>query len=266
VRAKCPAVTVSPSEGVAGPAAQGQGAGLPEGFGRARTADRHPPSVGPPCCPGRRRRWPPRIVGGSPGPRGHTPSPCRGHGGVSRGPVWPGWATPVVPGGERRVWRPRAPLWGGCHARPAGGVIQGGARSDDAGGDGAPLPVYRGAVWPGWAIQAVPRGRQVWLPPPLGRLSSAPRWGSHPGGARSDAAGGNGAHLRVYRGHKNGAGEADGGRKGRPSTTGRYRTPAAPQVDSVPPPPLSPCRPRAPTRKRRPWHPRGRRVQRRRRR
>jgi len=200
VGARCTAGTVPPSKGVAGPAAQGQGVGLPEGFGWARRADRHPPSVGPRCCPGRRRWWPPRIVGGPPEPRGHAPSPCRGHGGVSGGPLWPGWATQVVPGGERPVWRPPAPLWGGNQARPAGGVIQGGAWSDDAGGDGAPLPVTRVAVGPGWAIQAVPRGRRVWHPPPLGRLSRASRWGSHPRGARSDAAGADGAHLRVYRG------------------------------------------------------------------
>jgi len=63
---------------------------------------------------------------------------------------------------------PGPPLWGGCHARPAAGVSQGGARSDATGGDGALLPVYRGAVWPGRAIQAVPWGRRVWLPPPSG--------------------------------------------------------------------------------------------------
>jgi len=206
----------SPSKGVAVLAAQGQGVGLPEGLGRARTANRHPPSVGPWCCPGLRQRWPARIVGGVPGTRRHAPALCGGLGGVSGGSVWPRWATQVVPWGERRVWSPPAPLWGGCHARPAGGVIQGGGRSDAAGGDGAPLPVYRGAVWPERAIQAVPRGRRVWLPPPLGRLSRAPRWGSHPGGRGATPREATGRTCECTGAHKNGAGGADGGRTGRP--------------------------------------------------
>jgi len=107
VEARCPAVTVLPSKGVAVPAAQGQGAGLPEGYGRARTANRHPSSVGPGCCPGQRRRWLPRIVGGPPGPRGHAPSPCGGHGGVSGGLVWLRWATRAVPGGGAGYCAPR---------------------------------------------------------------------------------------------------------------------------------------------------------------
>ena len=43
---ECPAVTVPPSKGVAVPAAQGQGAGLPEGFGRAKKANQRPPQCG----------------------------------------------------------------------------------------------------------------------------------------------------------------------------------------------------------------------------
>jgi len=99
-----------------------RGAGLPEGHGRARTANRHPPSVGPGCCPGQRRRWPPRIVGGPPGPSRHATLPCGGHGGVSGGLC--GWGGPHKPcqGGAGY----RAPLWVGCHARFAGRVIQGG--------------------------------------------------------------------------------------------------------------------------------------------
>jgi len=46
VGARCPAVTVPNSKGVAVPAAQGQGAGLPEGLGRSKTANRHPPQCG----------------------------------------------------------------------------------------------------------------------------------------------------------------------------------------------------------------------------
>jgi len=117
-----------------------RGAGRPQGHGRARTANRHPPSVGPGCCPVQRRRWPPRVVGGPPGPRGHAPSPRGGHGGSSGGLCGRGGPHKPCRGG-RRVWRPplgrltRAPRWRG---RP------GGARSDAAGGDGAPLPVYRG--------------------------------------------------------------------------------------------------------------------------
>jgi len=164
VGARGPAVTVPPSKGVAVPAAQGQGAGLPEGYGRARTANRHPRSVGPWCCLGQRRRGPPRIVGGPPGPREHALAPCGGHGGVSGGPVWPGWATQAVPAG-RRVWRPPPPL-GRLSRAPRWRTYPGGARSDATGGDGAPLPVYRGAVWPGWATQAVPWGAPG-MPPRL---------------------------------------------------------------------------------------------------
>jgi len=40
----------------------------------------------------------------------------------------------------------------------------------------------RGAVWLGWATQAVPGGRRVWRPPPLGRMSRAPRRRNRPGG------------------------------------------------------------------------------------
>jgi len=86
---------------------------------------------------------------------------------------------------------PPAPRpWGGCYARPAGG-------------DGAPLPVYRGAVWPGWATQGVPGGggSPGMAPPPRSPLEAAvpraPLGGIHPGGPRSDAAGGDGASLRV---------------------------------------------------------------------
>jgi len=181
VGARFPAVTVPPSKGVAVPAAQGQGAGLPEGFGLAKTAKRHPPSVGPGCCPGWRRRWPPRTVGegGPPGPRGHAPSPCGGPGGVSGGPVWPRWATrggPGVGGGPPSMAPRPAPVRGGCYARPAGG-------------GGAPLLLFRGAEWPGWARQAVPQGRRVWLPPPpparWGGCHARPAGGGIQGGARS---------------------------------------------------------------------------------
>jgi len=110
VGASCPAVTVPPSKRDAVSAAQGQGAGLPEGFGRAGTANRHPPSVVLGCCPGRRWLWPPRIARGPSGPRGHAPSPCRGHGRVSRGPMWPRFATQVVPGrGIAGYGAPRPP-------------------------------------------------------------------------------------------------------------------------------------------------------------
>jgi len=198
VGARCPAVTVPPSKGVAVPAVQGQGAGLPEGYGRAGMANRHPPSVGPGCCPGQRRRGPPRIVGGRPGPRGHAPAPCGGHGGVSGGPVWPAWATQAVPGG-RRVWRP-PPSLGRLSRAPRWRMYPGGARSDATGGDGAPLPVYRGAVWPGWATQAVRLGAPGMPPRLWGCCHARPAGGVIQGGARSDAAGGDGAPLPEYRG------------------------------------------------------------------
>jgi len=190
VGARFPAVTVPPSNGVSVPAAQDQAAGLPEGVGRARTANRHPPSVGPACCPGSRQRWPPRIVGVPAGAKGACAVTVRG----TRGRVRGACVAEVCHtrrarrGGSPGRAPPRAPLQGGCYPRPAGG-------------GGASLPVHRGAVWPGWARQTVPRGPRVWLPhPPLRRLSRAPCWGSHPGGARSNAAGGDGAPLRRYRG------------------------------------------------------------------
>ena len=135
-----------------------RGAGLPEGHGRARTANRHPPSVGPGWCPGQRLRWPPRIVGAPPGPRGHAPSPRGGHGCVSGGLC--GWGGPhkpcrggsgygaphseaaftrapreESPRGGRMVW---CPLRGGCHARPAGGVTHGGRGATPRGATGRP--------------------------------------------------------------------------------------------------------------------------------
>ena len=58
---------------------------------------------------------------------------------------------------------------------------------------------YGGVVWPAWAAQAVAGGRLVWRPP-LGRLSRVPRWRRHPGGARSEAARGDGAPLPGNRG------------------------------------------------------------------
>ena len=87
VGARHPAVTVPPSKGVAVPAAQGQGAGLPEGVGRAKTANRRPPQCGARVLPRLApvRAAPDRGGVGPPGPRGHAPSPCEGHGGVSGG-------------------------------------------------------------------------------------------------------------------------------------------------------------------------------------
>ena len=213
VEARCPAVAVPSSEGVAVPAAQGQGEGLPEGNGRTRTANRHPPRVGPGCCPDQRRRWPPRIVRGPPGPRGHAPSPCGGHGGVSGGPVWPGWATKAVPAG-RRVWRP--PPLGRLSRAPRWRTYPGGARSDAAGGDGAPVPVYRG----GDVVGVGHTGRAVGAP----GMAPALWGGCHARPAGGFIQGGRGATPRKaterpcqFTGaHKNGAGGADGGRTGRP--------------------------------------------------
>jgi len=94
--------------------------------------------------------------------------------------------------------------------------MQVGARSDAAGGDGTPLPVYRGAVWPGWAIQAVPRGRRVWLPPIWGGCHARPARGiiQEERGAKPWEA--TGRTCECTGAHQNGAGGADGGRTGRP--------------------------------------------------
>jgi len=230
VGARCPAGTVPPSQRVAVPAAQGQRAGLPEGFGRAKTANRHPPSVGPGCCPGWRWRWPPRIVGGWPaGANGACAVTVRG----TRGRVRGACVAEVghtrrarSGGGSPSMASPPAPLRGGCYTRPAGG-------------GGAPLPVYRGAVWPGRASQAVPRGRRVWLPPPpllLGRPSRAPCWGSHPGG---------GAEQRRWR--RRGAPASVQGpiKKGQAGPTGVGRGRRRLRAVTVPPlpPPSWECRP-----------------------
>jgi len=220
--ARCPAVTVPFSEGVAVPAAQSQRAGLPEGFGRARTANRHPPSVGPGCCPGWRRRWPPRIVGGPAGAKGACAVTVRGTRGRVRG------ARVAEVGHKRRARRegspgvvpPPAPLRGGSYARPAGG-------------DGAPQPVYRGAPWLRQARQAVPRGRQVWLPPPPppsgAAVTRAPLGDSSRGGAERRRGRRRGVPASVQGAIKTGqAGPTGGGRGGR-------RLPAV-TVPPLPPP------------------------------
>jgi len=209
--ARCPAVTVRPSKGVAVPAAQGQRAGPPEGFGLSRAANWHPPSVGPGCFPVRCRRWPPRIVGGPPGPRGHAPSPCGGHGGVSGG---------------------------ACVAE-----VDHTSRA-------------RGEA-PGMAPPGPPSGAAV----TRASLGESPR-----GGAERRRGRRRGAPASVQGHIKTGqAGPTGVGRGGRrlPVVT----VPPLPlKLGVSSPSPLSSSRPRVPTRTRRPWHPRGRRVLRRRRR
>ena len=110
---------------------------------------------------------------------------CQGGLGGRCGPHQAGleWA------GDRRVWRPRpAPVRGACYVRSAGGGA-------------APLLVYRGAVWPGRATPAVPRGRRVWLPPPPAgvAVTRTPLGESSRGGAER-AAGADGAPQLVYTG------------------------------------------------------------------
>jgi len=103
------------------------------------------------AVPGERRVWrPPSLWGGwharpadgvIQGKRGATPLEATGPpAGVQGGGVAGVGRTGRAVGAPGMA----PPLWGGCHARPAGGVIQGGARSDAAGGDEAPLPVYWG--------------------------------------------------------------------------------------------------------------------------
>jgi len=106
-----------------------------------------------------------RARGGAPGMA--PPGPPLGR--VSRAPRWRSY--PGGAGTEGRHWRRRG----------APGSVQGG-----------------GVAGVGHTGRAA--GASGVAPPILGRLSRAPRWGSHPGGAQSDAAEGDGAHLRVYRG------------------------------------------------------------------
>jgi len=103
------------------------------------------------------------------------------------------------------------------------------------------LLVYRGAVWPGRARQAVPRGRWVWRPPPP---PPPARWGGRParpaggviqGGGAECATGADGAPLLVYRGPKK---RGRWGRWGMDGAAAAYRPLPhplyPPQVGSVP--------------------------------
>ena len=211
-------------------------------------------------------RWPLRIVGGPPGPRGHAPSPCRGHGGVSGGPVWARGATQVVPGGgERRVWRHPAPLRGGCCARPAVGVIQGGRGTERRRWKrrGAPASVQGGGV-AGVRQTGRAAGAPGMAPPPSGAVvTRAPLGESSRGGAERRRGRRRGAPASVQGPIKTGqAGPTGVGRGGRrlPAVT---VPPLPPKLRVSAPPPLSPSRPRVPTMTRRPWRPRGLRVPRR---
>ena len=170
-----------------------RGAGLPEGHGRARTANPHPPQYGARVLSRSARAVAAPDRGGPAGAKGARTVTAWGTRGRVMGAVWLRWATQAVPGGHR-VWRlpsgaavSRAPL----EESPRGAR---GATPREATGR------VRRAVWLGWATQAVPGGGAPGMVPPPGRLSHAPCWRRHPGGAaRSDAAGGDGAFLQVHR-------------------------------------------------------------------
>jgi len=90
-----------------------------------------PPSMAPPSGPSPGRllravRW---------GRRG-APASVQAGGLAGAGQTGRAEGAPGVP--------PPPARWGGRHARPPGGVIQGGGAERAAGADGAPLLVYRG--------------------------------------------------------------------------------------------------------------------------
>jgi len=95
VGARCPAVTVRPSKGVAVPATEGSG-GRPEGHGRARMTNRDPFHCGAWVLP----RPEPVVAGpgrrGSVGAKGACAASAWRTRGRVRGAVWLGWDTQAV--------------------------------------------------------------------------------------------------------------------------------------------------------------------------
>jgi len=196
VWARCPAITLPPSEGVAVPAAQGQ-KGRSEGHERARTTNWDPPIVGPGCCLCQSRRWPPQVAGGLQGTIGPVSPPRGGRGAVSGGLC--GWVGQTSRAEGRRVWRPppgqtsRAPYWKG---NPAGaGRRLGGRRGAPASVQG-PIKtgqsVATGARWGRRRLPAVttppssPESRPSPLPLAYSlsrpRIPTRTRWPWHPRG------------------------------------------------------------------------------------
>jgi len=170
-----------------------RGRACPRVSGGPRRLTGIPPVWGPGAAPagagdGRPRSW----GGGPPGPRGHAPSPCGGHGGVSGGPVSPMWATagrPGVGGGPPSMAPPSGPSPGrlfravrwerrGALASVQGGGVAGAGQTGRAEG----------------VLGVAP-------PPPAGvAVTRVPLGESSMGGGAERAAGADGAPLLVYRG------------------------------------------------------------------
>ena len=108
------------------------------------------------------------------------------------------------------------PLWGGCHARPAGEFIQGGRGATPLEATGRPCQCTGGRCGRGGPHRPCDGGRRVCLPASGAAVTRAPLEESSRGGRGTMPREATGRHCQSTGAYKNGAGGADGGRARRP--------------------------------------------------
>jgi len=108
------------------------------------------------------------------------------------------------------------PLWGGCHARPAGELIQGGRGATPQEETGRPCQCPGGRCGRGGPHRPCRGGRRVCLPASVAAVTRAPLERSSRGGRGATTREATGRPCQCTRGNKNWAGLADGGRTRRP--------------------------------------------------